>query len=558
MKRKREIGLAVLLTVIIMAVGPFFIGWLFQYRYQQAINSVNSSDLFHVKVQSYERGWYRSKVLLNIELPLNWFNVFTLSDPVNKSDKITINLIEEINHGPFFYPNRTNDYHFLGLAVLYNEWAIPEETQQRLQKIGLTHFVFSKDNVYVSLFANYQINLHLEKIQFADKEKNSNLQLDSIALKGLFFPRQQRLRGELVINDFMLRINHDQWSIPHLIVDFDRKMQEYSLWTGKLNLSLSELIWCQMNQKIFSLTDAHFNGDSKQQNNSLSIDRSIDIHKIQLNDEIFGPFNLRLSVNKLDAQAISNLIKAYLKISINGQIYRDQLKLKILSILPNIINPGTKLQIKNLLLLTPEGRVQTQGKIFWPENQVSSPDTMYNFIKEVPVYVSLKISTPLLNRLINFFVDSPYFNPYSQEEIKKIIEARSEVDLNFKQNAQLILKLGELYWLNQEDQELLLFYARDLDFSQAYLEKIRSLFLSREISRYVAYLLYFQYSNLLHQIDVLDTIVDKHNNEAKRWLFQILAKSVDKGLINRIDDDYITTITRENEDIKLNGKTLTY
>src|SRR5258708_3042466 len=98
MIKKREIGLAVLLTVIMVAVSPFFTGWIFQYCYQQDINSLNSSDLFHVEIQSYQRGWYHSKVMLTIEVPLESFNVFSIStDTLDTHKKVTLNLTEEVN-----------------------------------------------------------------------------------------------------------------------------------------------------------------------------------------------------------------------------------------------------------------------------------------------------------------------------------------------------------------------------------------------------------------------------------------------------------------------------
>ncbi len=69
-----------------------------------------------------------------------------------------------------------------------------------------------------------------------------------------------------------------------------------------------------------------FTGETHAENNLISGSRELQIEKLTLDDQVFGPIKIKMDAAGLNQNAVIDLFRVYRKINETGELYQSQLK----------------------------------------------------------------------------------------------------------------------------------------------------------------------------------------------------------------------------------------
>jgi len=311
-----------------------------------------------------------------------------------------------------------------------------------------------------------------------------------------------------------------------------------------------------IDEHLLSIIRAVSDGQQKEINNQLTINREITIEQLKLDKEVFGPLDVLFTAEKLNAAAITDIFTAYNEFFHEGEVYQGQLRGKLLLLIPQIFNPGATLSINSLSLATPYGPLQASGAVVWPAESPSTPDDVDDFLHNAPLSFSLRASQALVDEFIKYISTLPYTQDFTQEQRNQLLASQDDINTAFQQNNILVAELMYLHILSETTGNQLLLLARDNALADRYLANIKTLFLDKVITPETAYLLYWQFAQLQHQVDVFEQQLDQQQDIAKKKLFLWLQDWVKQGYISSDKKDYVIEMRRANGVVKLNGKVL--
>src|SRR5690606_24526310 len=148
------------------------------------------------------------------------------------------------------------------------------------------------------------------------------------------------------------------------------------------------------------------------------------------------------SAVKLKAEAIANVIKTYQNIQEHGEMYRNQLRLRMGSLIPLMFGPDASIRIKKLQIASPEGSLSASGKIAWPGKNHVLPSGFLELVQTSAATIHAEISKKLLLSLIEFSSNQPLMIRNAAAKDQKILlDARDRVDWAMRSNAVFVANL---------------------------------------------------------------------------------------------------------------------
>lgn len=547
MRIVRWLMVSLLIVIIILAVTPGIMGMVFQKKYQHFLTFVNSQKQVKVNLIKYQRGWFHSHALLQIDI-LN---------PVLRNQMVTWDLPQlvigqTIEHGPIIYHMPPQ---FL-LAAVHNYLKLTPENKQKLLNLGISPHETQFEDLF-SFSGRDTRFIQLKHIHLFFPDLKTSAQAEGLQGHIAVNENNKNIRGKLQVNKVIVGDNEDSLLFSNLFFSFDQTQNENALWLGKINFSLPLFSWRDKDNHIFSLSNVEILSKSNEQKGLINGYRNLQVKEIQFDANKLGPLHINISIERIDAKILSDMVHTYKNIISQGELYRSQLENKMVSMLPDLFRADSKLKINNFDLSTPWGSFQLQGEMSWPVGYELENNNFSNFLRAFNIDLHFRISKMLANDFIKFVTSMPMFYRAGPYEPDSLAEARNDFRVSLQQNLILISSLVE-------DKKLPLSLALQLINSQKndsiksgnYFSLLKTAFLKKQIDRDTTYFLYLQFSQITHQLQLYSQQLTQFQVALAQRFRDQITDWVKSGYVSDAKDDYVIAVSRLQGNLKINGKAI--
>lgn len=531
----------------ILLLGPLLSGMYLSHRYNTYL-PIFAAEGIEIKIQHYKRGWFRSEASVRIHFDNRKLNIFLKEQGINFSPPDFI-LHQYIEHGPIFY--NAHSSHF-GLASIQNELQNNKALSAWFKTWGIKPFGIVHHDV-ITFTGKYLKNITLLHVHLFYSKLNLHVKMREIACQLAFAPGNKNVRGSFTLEEISLRDLTHTIVIPSITTSFDSTQGEKNRKIGSARLSIPKFILQDANGDSLKLIDINFTGETEEKNQELSLRREFSIKKLQLNNLILGPLQLEAHIQKLNIEAIKNMVDAYYAIKMRGELYEAQLQKRLLSLLPNIVNPGTHFTLDKFAIKTIEGNVNVGAALVWPKD-ARPPDSLEEILQTADTTLELRISKKLTTKLLQVFSDMYSFYyppPVVRENYNRI---RAEIMDMRRQNALLLENLVNEANLLKPDAFKLLSLQKRRASAVEYNGEIKKIFLEKNISLATSYQLAWQYAKLLQLNANFKKIIATNKifflNQAEQQIKMLL----DKNYMEDDGKEYYLKVTHEGESWKMNNR----
>jgi uncharacterized protein YdgA (DUF945 family) len=529
--RKVSGVVALILILSILFIGPWVTGIYLERLYPSIFKAYDAHG-FHVEVKSYERGWFTSHatIVLEVKEP-DYAKILTAWHVPT-----TFTIKENIQHGPIFYRPLNGFSSIFGFATIHH--LFPNDL------VELNDYVSFRGEDYNKLIIHHMnIRYPGTPIHIQMNRMESHLWISS---------NQSRIEGKLSFHGIKLFDNIATIAMPEVMLTFNQHDPHYYYLLGQNTLLIPEVLWSEVDGKSLTITDLRLSGFTESSSGTFEGNRKLEFKKIVLGDHVIGPLHFELTAKKLNAKAILDIFQAYRTIQERGELYQSQLKQNIMTLLPNIVNVGTLIQVNELNVETPEGKLVLEGKLNWLKDTM--PEDVYELLQTADANMDLSISKKLLEQWIASASTMPFFNQANQELRNAYIDAREEMDDAMRLNAFLITDMTNNRLLLEEDALGLLLLQKNTVTLDEYRNQLTKLFLNRSISRETDYRLFLQYLEVQRPLLVLLQTVQKQKEETLQGMRAQWNDWIKQGYIKENKDDYIITMKQADGSLKVNNK----
>ncbi|GEM_PF-5772559 len=522
-------------------------------KYAAYTSFLNNGD---IQVIDYQRNWYTSDVTFRVKLinqdlatSLEQFGVPKNNLPNN----LQVIVKAHILHGPIFSEPSRAPFRW-GWAFIDRKMIIPPESQSLFAQYGFNDSTIKMSQSYIDLLGRYEDSFEVGNV-FLALPNNARMSVGDASGSFWHWPLSTRFQGLAKVNNFSLENDMTHLAMSRGVFSFDMKKDPSGLWIGSQTVSVPDLTLRDQNNQTILINGLNMNGFLDV--NAVGLlggERQFSIQQISINNQVIGPFQMDLDVNKLNAKAISNLVSVYEETLRTGEMYESQLKDKFMAAIPAIVTPGAYLRLKKLDLLTPQGSLHAFARIYWPAEKFTRPDNLLDLLQTGQVQATVRISKTLAEVLIRFFGDVTYIYQIPPDQRSALVALQDAVRMNTEQNTFLIMELIDEKEIDKSYGLDLLSLVKNAAPMADYFDYVKALLMQRKISLEVSYLLDWQYMTLVQQFDIFSQNLQHSKELIEAEMHASLDNFLKQGYVTQNQTEYLISISREGGVVKINGK----
>lgn len=358
-------SIALILALTLLALGSYLgFGLLARKNYEVALAELQANYPGQID-SSYSQGLFTSELKMTLHIPI------PPSSP-NMPESVAASLRQTVHHGPFIFSAQTqNSSRFTPLQVYaHGSFEIePFMTDEPSFVAELRQLATTEITVQAPINGAPTVSFIGNPRHIALPIGTENLTINWQGFAGtLLLESSNLLSYNLDFRAPGLKIkSKGPAGIIIKEITTQAKMRE-----GSHNLSLGTIITtieaCEAiigsgpEEKI-SLTGLNVRITNNEKDQLLRVEEEINLDNLQFADKKYGPGNLKMSLNNLDAQAVSSLSEAFRAMQINPT-KSETMALEILSNHATaLLASSPAITIDNFFLASPEGACQSKAHV---------------------------------------------------------------------------------------------------------------------------------------------------------------------------------------------------
>lgn len=545
MRKYARIAIVLSVFVVAMLVSPLIIGFYLERNYPSILSSYNTLPQFNVSIERFHRGWFHSIISLRVQI--NDTDILEYINPPNKKTKTFLKhlIVEQrIQHGPIFYRNLKELPYFLGLASIQNNLQ---------HAVGIEKFFrVIKDIDYLSFKGNYHKYIKLAGVNLVYPRSDMNITIGTIECDAWVSAKQKKIQGNSFLENIVFYNPDVSILIPSIRAKFNNDAR---LWLGNDGLMIPSISLIENGNATVGILGFKYKGFSEVTYGMMNGTKDMFIHQITIGDYQAGPLHVNLSVKKLNAEAVDDMIEAYRLIRRRGELYQSQLTQKMLMMLPEVFTQGTTIALHNLDLKTQDGQLHLNGEVIWGMEKASIPDQISDILSVANAKIYLKIAKPLMNRWIETASSLPWFNQANPELDQFYNFARYEMMLTTQLNTFGVLDLVVKGKLSDSDAKKLLLLQKNNVSTLNYAAAVKELLLNRIISRETSHMLLYLYTEGQAPLDSIRFLLQRNKQKVMESMSVQLNEWIKSGYIEQQQNDYVISFVREKNHTTINART---
>ncbi|HAT1595543.1 TPA: YdgA family protein [Legionella pneumophila] len=409
--------ISLLLLIIIVLCSYPIIGMMALSTVKKNVDNIPKNPFLTWQLKDNHRGWFCSTAVLNllVDLPAQENKDAQGNVKVQPALHLSLDIPMVIHHGPFIMTNNglrfglawvttRPETHYGALINYLNQtvvrYSLPAINMQGTNNGDQGNFVF----VWQGLSAKLKVN-----------------------------PKVDKASGHVTMYGMSTKVQETDVRIGKVKVNFALNRYMDDLWLGDSSILLSSLSTITNSQPVFDLQDLSMDAWAGVNNNLLDFNLQLSLNKFLMNNNSYGPGQLKIELKKLDPKAMAKLNQ------LNYDYPSNQIA--ILAEIFNLLSKGATLSL-NQELDTPQGHLSSSLNMSLTRNSFSNPGDLWQNLKGNGQF---KAPIKLIKQLLLESIKSKTATPadVSQSQAKQP-DSTQPVDIDadaHKQTEELLQKL---------------------------------------------------------------------------------------------------------------------
>lgn len=379
-------------ALLLLIASPIVVGFLFQSHYQDTVNDMSESMQGDVKILSYDRGLYSSDAVLELTLP---------------DMPETIRFQQEIIHGPVYLGLLNQGRMPLALGVIKGRLQVPADMQQQVNRFfkGQSPLQF-QEIVEFSGESSYQVYVPPVNATIQDDAGHSRVLSSGALLTGRYVAADMTSTGELNMPHFSFSGQGGTFSVDAVKMNFSTRKGQTGMLTGDSNIGVKKIDF-QSEHDQFAMHDLTLNTVTNEVGRLINSSLNINTREIYASNERFGPVNLNLIVNGLNADALLKIqdmqqqVETKRKQGIPEEQINAMVAGQMMGLVPELIKQAD-MRIKPLKLQSELGVAETNLSFSVEGLDGNAPADPMFMLGALNVDVDLSVDEPLMKQIIEW------------------------------------------------------------------------------------------------------------------------------------------------------------
>lgn len=360
--KKIVILVSLLLVITLGAYGAC--GFLARKNFEAAVAHMQANFPGPINY-TYEQGLFSADLDMEIHIPIP-------NSSAVAPETVTARLRQTVHHGPFVLPGQAAVNAPLGPVQLYGhgrlEFApfMADETAliRQLRQLATTRITAT-----VPLFGR-------ARVAFTSQAQQASLEMGAENLTLTW----QGFAGDLSVDTGNLQTYDLDFQAPGLVLtgsnaaslavqDVTARAQ---MQQGSHDLSLGTMTTSMQNLTASAGPEAHdkvsLDGltiriTTSEERNLLRLEEEIDVDLLQVADRRYGPANLKISLNNLDAAGVADLAEAYYILQANPADSEVLAMTRLSRYATTLLGQSPQIRLENFSLTSPDGSCRATANI---------------------------------------------------------------------------------------------------------------------------------------------------------------------------------------------------
>ncbi|WP_058519228.1 YdgA family protein [Legionella parisiensis] len=393
---KKWTGFIIAIIVLIL-VAYFGIGFSIENTLSKNINSIPKTSSFSVHLDKYHRGWFSSKANLTFKMHIPAQNI-TDKNGVTKTEPpadFDIDIPIFIKHGPFI----TTDHGLrFGIGLVTTQ---PETHYEAfINYLNKTIFRYTLPSFAVEgrigqnegdFQLNWQGLSSLLSVSSNLDDIDGNLRLSGV--KG-------------AANNPSNMKNNLAFDIGEITYDYQFKRHQDWLWLGQSRFNIPSITINLAAEKVFDLGGFDLSAGSNVHDDAMDIDFKLSLQNLYTDNQNYGPGILHISFRNLDPVIAAKINQQEFNL-IQNNSDPNLVTLAFATELPKLLAKGAVLELKEMALNVPDGKIIGNFKISLPKSEGDDLSQMMQkmsgegYFKAPITTVKALVTTSIKNNLAN-------------------------------------------------------------------------------------------------------------------------------------------------------------
>ncbi|HAT1942768.1 YdgA family protein [Legionella pneumophila serogroup 1] len=348
--------ISLLLLIIIVLCSYPIIGMMALSTVKKNVDNIPKNPFLTWQLKDNHRGWFCSTAVLNllVDLPAQENKDAQGNVKVQPALHLILDIPMVIHHGPFIMTNNglrfglawvttRPETHYGALINYLNQtivsYSLPSINMQGTNNGDQGNFVF----VWQGLSANLKVN-----------------------------PKVDKASGHVTMYGMSTKVQETDVRIGKVKVSFALNRYMDDLWLGDSSILLSSVSTITNSQPVFDLQDLSMDAWAGINNNLLDFNLQLSLNKFLMNNNSYGPGQLKIELKNLDPKAMAKLNQ------LNYDYPSNQIA--ILAEIFNLVSRGASLGL-NQELDTPQGHLSSSLNLALTTNSFRSPEDLWQNLK---------------------------------------------------------------------------------------------------------------------------------------------------------------------------------
>lgn len=362
MKKSTLSGLIILLCVLAWAGGSYVIGGQVRNLYQSSLKGADTWGIFSLAADDYRRGFLSSQARTQVDLSL------PRGEGAGAPESVQLVFDHTFRHGPL-----PGGFSLPALA----------EVETRLAEVHLDgvdaegffeHFPELEAAVAVTRVAfdgSAKSRLQIPPLERHDSE--GELKWQGLKIDAVSAPEGQALKGKVEMPGLEFSAEGSRIELGGIHGEFDLTEALPWIYVGRSKMSLDglELEFPDDEdggQRSFGIKAGKVTLDSRFEGERLHYRESLEVARLGMDDEFFGPLSVEIELRNLDGRALSDFMGQFQEAG--RELAEVDPESRLIRLLPlygelamKLLAGGPELKIEHLHLVAPNGEVRGGGRL---------------------------------------------------------------------------------------------------------------------------------------------------------------------------------------------------
>ncbi|AAU28460.1 TPA: DUF945 domain-containing protein [Legionella pneumophila] len=413
---KKWIISVLLLVVIVLCFYPI-IGMMALSTVKKNVDNIPRNPFLTWQLKDNHRGWFCSTAVLNllVDLPAQENKDAQGNVKVQPALHLSLDFPIVIHHGPFIMTN--NGLHF-GLAWVTTK---PE-----------THYGALINYLNQTVVSYSLPSINMQGTNNGD-QGNFVFVWQGLSAKLKVNPKVDKASGHVTMYGMSTKVQETDVRIGKVKINFALNRYMDDLWLGDSSILLSSVSTITNSQPVFDLQDLSMDAWAGINNNLLDFNLQLSLNKFLMNNNSYGPGQLKIELKNLDPKAMAKLNQ------LNYDYPSNQIA--ILAEIFNLLSKGATLNL-NQELDTPQGHLSSSLNLALTKSSFSNPGDLLQNLKGNGQF---KAPIKLVKQLLFESIKSKTATPAADMSQSQVTEPLVDVDAEAHKQTEEILQK----WVNK-------------------------------------------------------------------------------------------------------------